>query len=279
MKSLSVKALVWGLPLLILAVVLTACSSGEQTVAPTQDLNPAYTQVAQTVEAQQTQVAPPPSEPLPTEPPPTEAPPPTAMPTATPTVEPSPTPAPEHAPITNALFEDDFTTDTGWITGMNDRYGYERIEGGYFMYVNVPFAQVHSVRSLEVADIRLATDAARIAGPVDGYFGVICRFTDANNYYALVIASDGAYGIAKMEAGTFSFIQEGLDEANIIQGGEAFNRVRGDCVGQTLVLYANDQKLLELQDATFEEGEIGLIAGTREEPGLRVLYDAFAIIE
>ncbi len=249
----------------MVSVLFSACNTSVETEIPTQDLSVANTQVAQTVVVGLTQKPPPPTEPPP--------------PTATPTAQPSPTPIPEETPIPNALFVDDFTTNTGWITEKNDRYGYEFIEGGYFIYVNVPSAQVHSARSLEVPDIRLLTDAAYVAGPENGYYGVICRFTNANNYYALVISSDGTYGIAKMEAGSFSFIQEGVDEANVIQSGQAFNRVRGDCIDQTLTLYANGQKLLELQDATFDQGLIGLIAGTRDAPGLRVLYDAFVILE
>jgi hypothetical protein len=250
--------------LTLMAVLLVGCDAlptPTSIATPAQDTGTIYTQAAQTVVAELTQNAPP-----------------TVVPTSPPTPTSAPTPTLPPPSIPEAIFVDDFNNDTGWSTEKNDQYGFELIEGGYFVYINIPSAQIYSIRSLEVDEIRLSTDAARIVGPEDGYYGVVCRFQDGNNYYTLVISDDGSYGIAKMEDGAFSFIQEGVDEGGFIQGDGATNRVRGDCVGQTLTLYANDRQLLQVQDATFTEGLVGLLAGTRDIPGLRVMFTSFAIL-
>jgi hypothetical protein len=41
-------------------------------------------------------------------------------------------------------------------------------------------------------------------------------------------------------------------------------------------LYANGVKLVEVTDDTFDAGDSGLLAGTRSEAGLRVLFDNLA---
>jgi hypothetical protein len=93
-----------------------------------------------------------------------------------------------------------------------------------------------------------------------------------------VISSNGDYGIAKMEEGEFEFIQEGTDQAGVIKPDDETNRVRADCIGETLTLYANGQRLLEVQDDDFENGNVGLVAGTRQQPGVQALFDNFAIL-
>lgn len=257
---MNVRLMISGLLLVVL--FLGACTPETAT----QDASAISTAAAQTVVAEITKVAPPTSVPLT----PTQAP--------TPTPAPNPTNLPQEE-IPAALFVDDFGTETGWVTEKNDRYGYEWIEGSYFIYVNVPSAQVHSVRSLDVDNVRLQTEGTQIAGPEDGYYGVVCRFQDANNYYAFMASNSGLYSIAKMENGNFNTIEDGLDETGDVLLQGAANAVRGDCIDQTLMLFINDQKLLEVQDDSFDEGVIGLIAGTGLEGGVRVLYNYFAILQ
>jgi hypothetical protein len=107
---------------------------------------------------------------------------------------------------------------------------------------------------------------------------LVCRHQDEDNYYALVISPDGTFGIAKNEGGEFTFLQEGAAPGGVILGGDEVNRVRADCVGDSLTLYANGQRLAEVQDDDFTSGDVGLIAGTRAQEGLEALFDNFAIL-
>jgi hypothetical protein len=204
----------------------------------------------------------------------------TAEPTAAPTTEQAAPPPVETAPPAGTpVFEDDFSRKVGWHTDENDDFGFEFSDDGYRMYVNLIDAAIWSVRNLEYADVILEVDAARTAGPESGYYGLTCRNQDGNNYYALVISSDGTYGIARNLDGEFEFLHEGVAQPGVIRGGSEADRLRADCIGETLVLYANGQRLAEVQDASFDTGDIGLVAGTRSEPGLEVLFDNFAIYE
>lgn len=175
------------------------------------------------------------------------------------------------------LFSDDFSKEGGWYTEQGEKYGFEYLADGYRIYVNIPNAEIWSIRDKEYRDVILEVDAARMAGAKDGYYGLICRQVDDENYYALVISSNGFFGIGKMEAGEMTFLQEGTDTSGMINpNAAAFNKIRADCSGDMLRLYVNGKLLGQTQDPGFIEGNTGLIIGTRAQPDLEVLFDNFA---
>ncbi len=197
-----------------------------------------------------------------------------ALPTATLTVAPTPTES------LKLLFEDDFADEIGWFTDETDDYTIAFAEGGYKMSVAVTYANIWSVRNTTYMDVILEVDAARQAGPEDGYYGLVCRQVDQDNYYGLVISSNGFYGIGKMEAGTFGFIKEGVDASgNLKLGANQANRIRAECSGGLLRLSANGKLLAEVEDDDFTEGTVGLMIGVRKQGGLEVLFDNFAVYE
>jgi hypothetical protein len=218
------------------------------------------------------------------------APPPTRPPTATkapsPTLAPPTTEAPPAetaTPVPEAILVDDFTSYTGWAIGENDGFAFGFADGGYFIRVDSPNVTIWSTKSQELTDASLQTIAQRKSGPANGYFGVSCRHQqDGYNYYILVIGSDGFYGIGMMYKGKLSFLQEGKDDTEIIKRDVASNLIQGNCIGQTLSLYTNGHKLLEIQDETFTSGLIGLVAGTHLDMGqesLYVLFDNFIVLQ
>jgi len=175
------------------------------------------------------------------------------------------------------LFSDDFSSEVGWYTEQGEKYGFEFIADGYRIYVNIPQAEIWSIRDNTYSDVILEVEAARMAGAKNGYYGLICRQVDDKNYYALVIGSDGFFGIGKVEDGELTFIQEGQDTAGVIYPDAAtFNKIRADCIGDKLRLYGNGKLLVQAQDGSYQEGDTGLIIGTRTQPDLEVLFDNFA---
>ncbi len=274
------------------AAILAGCSFDSQPLA-TQNLGPTYTAAVHTVIAALTQSAPPPVV-TPTPIPPTPLPPPadtvspTAQPDPTATQTPAATTPPTLAPSpTNTLFptaaltllvKDDFEGDQGWYTSLGDDFGFEYTNGRYRIYNNLLGAIIWTIRDDNYDDIRLEVDVARAAGPLDGFFGVTCRYLDAKNYYALVIGEDGYFGILKMEKGEQSTLQKGTAAAGIILSNKQFNHLRADCIGETLTLYANGQKLAEVQNDDFSAGDVGLVAGNKiVEAGVDALFDNFII--
>jgi hypothetical protein len=267
----------------LLLFALAGCNLPRSTSMPATEAILIYTQAAETLSAQLTTLAP--STPIgaPAETgqtPGLQQPGPTTQ--STPTLSPTPTvtPTPSLTPTQPAVlvFEDDFSEENNWYTEQNNRFSLELIDGGYKISINIKNAPIWSTRDQVFDDVIVEVDTTRLSGAKSGYSGLVCRHQDGENYYALVISGDGTYGIAKMQDGEFEFIKEGSDQSGVIKSGAA-NRVRAECIGETLSLYANGQLLLQVQDDDFASGSVGLLAGTRMEVPFEAIFDNFAIYQ
>jgi hypothetical protein len=178
------------------------------------------------------------------------------------------------------LYADDFSDPPGgWGIWNRDGASVAYYEGGLRILVNAPQYDFWSVAGQQFADAQIEVDAARIGGPENNSFGIICRYQDKGNFYMLVASSDGYYGIAKMLDGAYSMIgaQQLQYTGSAIASGEAVNHLRADCVGSKLRLYANGQLLMETEDSTFSAGDVGVIAGAYHLQGVDILFDNFEV--
>jgi hypothetical protein len=298
--------------IVLLALVMSGCLSRSQQEpkAPedTTDESVMYTQAAETIAVELTSVAPPVVEPtqesaampeapsptmevlpptstplptatsIPTDTPlptntlpPTEPPPPTATWTAT-----APPPPPE--PSFVQAYYDSFAGGF-WPTRSNDQVVFRYTNGGYQVQNNVVWDMVYATRSqleLQFSDLRIEVRGSRVQGAINGYYGVTCRFSDGQHYYALVVGSDGWYGIGRKIANVLVWLAEGKNTA-AVRTGSAANMIRADCLGDRLTLWANDNKLAEVQDDTYSAGSFGVVVGTREKSGYEALFDDYYV--
>jgi hypothetical protein len=299
---------------LLLVIASTGCLGGTPTTAPepaqteaaTQAPDLAYTQAAQTIAAELTLNAPPatatpaagaqaapsvtPTEeplpatstPLPTNTPlPSDTPLPTdtSTPTITPTPAQSPTPTLPPQPTWLPVFQDDFATQGQfWAKESNRDMAMRYTQGGYVITNNMVDDIVYSAKTDTFSNARVEAVATPLDGPLDGYYGVICNFSNGSNYYLFAVGLDGWYGIGLKKARKLTWLKEGID-TNTIRTGNAANTIRGDCYQGMLVLWVNDVQLASVQDLTFSAGGVGLAAGTRKTPGVTVLFDDFKVFQ
>ncbi|HUF37534.1 MAG TPA: hypothetical protein VMN57_03335 [Anaerolineales bacterium] len=182
---------------------------------------------------------------------------------------------------TNVLFEDDFSVaDSGWQDLFRDGTGVSDYDqGGFRLQVLERNYDYWANPGLEYADVRIEVEAAKIGGPDDNAFGLICRYTDAANFYFFLVASDGYFAIGKYTAGDYDLIGSDLMvPSDVVIGGEATNRLRAECIGETLRLFVNGVQLAEVTDPDHTAGDVGLIASTFDEPGTDILFDHFAVL-
>lgn len=178
------------------------------------------------------------------------------------------------------LFKDDFSAAKGgWITH-EDRVsfgGYQ--DGGFRLWMDVPNYQFWSVPGLNFKDARVFVLAEKRGGPDDNLFGVLCRYKNALNYYALVIGSDGYYGIIRVEDGQQTLVDHAhMDFSEGINRGVAINEIQAICQSDQLALFVNGIKLIQVQDDTFSHGDVGLIVGNFSQSGVDVLFDNFIVL-
>ena len=180
------------------------------------------------------------------------------------------------------LGDDDFSvTPNGWgtmgRTGGEIGFEYE----GLTITVDTPNFMFWTVNGSKFTDAQVEVDAVLLEGPSDDNFGVICRFQDNKNFYAFVISHDGYYGIFKMFDGAIvTGSGEGkLEYSEAIRKGGVVNHIVATCQDEMLSLTVNDTLLTQVQDSSFSEGQIGLIASAYSDPGVKVLFDNLKIYQ
>jgi hypothetical protein len=177
------------------------------------------------------------------------------------------------------LFQDDFADpDSGWdqVTAADGVTDYA--DGIYRIFINNANTDVWANPDLNFGDVRVEVDATKVAGDDNNDFGVVCRYQDAENFYFFVISSDGYYGIGKVVEGAQTLIgNELMQPSEDINQGDSSNRVGAECAGSALRIYANDQLLLETEDTSFTSGDVGLIAGSFDNPGVDIHFDNFVV--
>jgi len=188
-------------------------------------------------------------------------------------------PAGQEIAAGTVLFADDFSDPPGsWGTWNRSGALIDYRDGGLAIWVNETHYDFWSVAGQDFTDVQIEVDAALLSGPVDNDYGIICRYQDRNNFYVLVISSDGYYGVAKLKNGQYSMIgSDQLQYSDLIAQGQALTRLRADCVGDVLSLYVNGRKLTEVKDADFTGGDVGLVAGSYDVAGVHILFDNFVV--
>ncbi len=301
----------------LLVLVLSGCFGGSKTqtppsapagtpvettaVTPTVDVNVAYTQAAETIVAELEHSAsptgamaqamptgtptepplPPTSTPLPTNTPlPSDTPTPTNTPTVTNTPVPSVSPTSTLPPEPKWKFVSSDTLKTGfWPRQEGETMSMHYKLGGYLITNDSPETFVWSARSDTYNGVRVEVTGRRVAGPIDGYYGIVCDFADAANYYLLAVGTDGWYGIGLKANGKLVFLAEGRDTTGAVGSGGAENALRADCMPGSLTLWSNGQRLVSIRDVTFTAGAIGLGVGNRKTGGMQALFKDFTIYE
>ena len=123
------------------------------------------------------------------------------------------------------------------------------------------------------SDLTLDVDATPLSGPDDNDYGVIVRRVDDENLYRFEISGDGYYNVQKRVQGKWEKLAPDWTPSAAIRKGTATNHLRVVCRGSTLTFYVNQVQLIQVTDASFARGEIGVLAGTLAQPGVQVAFD------
>lgn len=179
------------------------------------------------------------------------------------------------------LFMDDFSNPTsGWKQVDAPQGNLAYLMGGYQIEVNQPFSQIWSTPGLKFSDARIEVVASKLSGEDDNFFGIICRQQEINQFYALVISSDGYYGIARFQDSGLQLLgKNAMAPSEAILQGSTTNHLSAECVGDVLRLAVNGQVVYEVQDAAYSKGEVGLIAGSQATPGVTIVFDDFQVFK
>lgn len=177
------------------------------------------------------------------------------------------------------FFFDDFSeTKSGWDRFAGEIGTTDYKNKAYQISINEPNTDLFANPSKLFKDTIIEVTAARIGGPVNNSFGVICRFQDEKNFYSAQISSDGYAGIFRMKDGVYKLLgQDAMIPVPAILGGSAVNTIHFECIGRSLALAVNGAPVDARDDKSFENGDVGLIAGSFEEAGVVIAFDNFKV--
>ncbi len=181
----------------------------------------------------------------------------------------------------NLLFYDDFSNPrSGWSQwdGGQTQIAYQG--GGLRFLIGEPHYDYWSLAGLEIKDAILAVEARVVGGPPNNDFGLICRYQGPDQFYAFVVSSDGYTGIVAVDGDGYHILTDsGLTYVASVDRGLSTYLLRADCVGSSLALYVDRQKLLEIEDHRYNSGDVGVFAGTFDETGVEVVFDNFYVLK
>ena len=187
--------------------------------------------------------------------------------------------SPGALPVGEGVLRDQFDNNNlGW-DNVSGAEGATWIENGKLkINIKTQFAEVWSNPSdkFPIPDDVIIEVKAENTGSPDNYFGVLCRYQDLQNFYFLVVSSDGYYGIGKVVQGKQNLVNRTEMPPSEVLKDLAVIKLRAECTGKRLALFVNGKLLDEQEDTQFTKGTVGLIAGNYKEE-VSVLFDDFEV--
>ncbi|HZK16851.1 MAG: hypothetical protein WDA04_04185 [Anaerolineaceae bacterium] len=181
--------------------------------------------------------------------------------------------------VPEPIFADDFSdASSGWEVFDNSLTSANYVEGSYRISLLQKNKEKWVLANQDFGDVAIEVDATYMGGTADNSFGVVCKFQDIKQYYAVVISSDGAYMIQKRVGGSYQRLTgEYFQLSEQIKPGTMVNRLRVECGQDYLALYVNKELINRVEDNSYTQGDVGLIVTTYGEPGLTVSFDNFEV--
>jgi serine/threonine protein kinase len=167
------------------------------------------------------------------------------------------------APAEIILLAEDFSDpNSGWPFYEDDLGAYSFHPNGYRITVTTWNTALWATTE-DVFDNASISVEAQPTEDTDGYYGVLCRVNNLNEYYYFIVHPDGSYSIGKYKNDDFEILlPDGWEWNTAINTGTQTNHLRADCFADKLRFYVNHVLLAEITDADFSSGSAGLIVAT-----------------
>jgi hypothetical protein len=199
------------------------------------------------------------------------------LPTPTPTVIPSATPDIPVLEESDLKLVDGFNGGGGWAEeSVERRYTFGYTLDGYRFLLESPQIDVWSIRGQRYLDTSQRVEILVFEGPADGYVGIVCRWQRSTSYTRFTLAPSGEVVISQVVNGV---VEDRASSQISAFGSDPSSPyvLRADCIGNSLALYLNDLLIVSAVDENPQEGNFGLMAGTRAFAPLDVTLDNFVL--
>jgi hypothetical protein len=179
--------------------------------------------------------------------------------------------------ILTLVYQDNFTDQSsGWDDAFDTytmrQYGGQR----YHVEVRAPNLFTWGLSNRNISDFVLEVNAKQEDGPDNNCYGIIFRYQDPDNFYRFDITGDGLFLLSKFVGGHWLTLVD-WTASPAIHRGVAENVLRISCLGQDISAYVNGQLVATAHDDAFRQGDIGLSAGSFDQPNVEISYDNLVV--
>lgn len=188
------------------------------------------------------------------------------------------TPAPN--PLTPLPYADAFDDpNSGWQT-LSDLSADVKYDAGTLrILVKQENLTQWSTAGKRFKDATFQVSAQPNGGPTDNGFGVMFRVQDRKNFYHFEVSSDGYWRSGIVTDGAWANWDDWQPHPAIKAGGEP-NVLKVSMTGPKFTFFINDQPVATKEDATYAEGDIGVLALTLiDAPGTDISFDDVQVNE
>jgi hypothetical protein len=184
-------------------------------------------------------------------------------------------------PSGGVLYQDFFgNPQSGWgeLTSPAGTASYSN--GAYHILLKQPNVDLWSHPGKDFGNVHEEVSLMTATGPLANRMGLICRLQDDKNFYFFAISADGTFGIGKLKNGQiFLLTGNKMQPHTAILTGNQVNHLRADCVDDKLIMFVNGVMVSSTKDSDFTSGDVGLLAGSFEQPGSDIYFDNFVVFK
>ena len=176
------------------------------------------------------------------------------------------------------LFQDDFSNPkSGWDRASQGGNSTDYADGKYRITLSTPQQDIWAnPYQYFDQDIIVEVDVWQNPSTVQAAYGIICGYSDLNNFYALTIGGGGYVEIFRYQQGKRLTLYSAEDQAGI---DPKHNYLEVMCAANQLSLWVNGSIVAEVEVTEFTYGDVGLIVSSFDEAGVEILFDNFIVRE
>jgi len=179
-------------------------------------------------------------------------------------------------------WSDDFSDPaSGWQTESDASATVGYHEGAMRVFVESPNRLAWAWAGREFSDFHLAVEATQVSGPDDNEYGVLVRMENNSRFYRFSISGDGYYRVSKHDGTILELLSGDWLESDAINQGAATNLVEIVCQATRMTFFVNGEQLVQVEDAAYRRGDVGLYAGAFRDPGtgVEIHFDNLSVTE
>ncbi|MEW5869280.1 MAG: trypsin-like peptidase domain-containing protein [Chloroflexota bacterium] len=176
------------------------------------------------------------------------------------------------------FFSTEFENVDNWYiitVPKSDRYRAFSDNGVMYMEISPPKVTVYALYDLDLvpSDVRIDTEAQKVAGPNTNNISLVCRASN-DGWYEFSMTSGGYWYIWLYRNGDYDLLSKGATTA--IRMKNAVNQLTATCIGSQLTFYINGYEVGSATDRTFMGGGQVGVSIYSEYPDLGVEFNWFA---